>query len=484
MVIKSLTIRHEKSLKERTFEFANGVEFLQSTQNSVGKTTFIRAILYCLGFSVPSTKKVDFAQYYFQCCLEKDDKTLAFIERRRDTIVINGTEFNQKTDFFGFVHLIFGIDNPELISNLLGTIYIDQDKGWTLLNRGKIIGINSFQIESFLRGLNDSNVSELASRLLRVEDDYRRYKLMFSVADYQKELNDRGEDFTETTFDDALEAELGLLESKITGLEKSIKELSTVIKQNTDFVNYLSRLRLQVRIEGNDYTITHENLVGFQDVQSINRIRLDQLRNEKNRLMEKRARLLERDSFDTLVNVPSLIEDFDKSILRKRIDPLQVKSALDSLQKERESIREQISSATLEENAWVSRLAEYIKGYWDEMGIKLDFKDSFVLTRDLKSLSGAILYQIIVAFRLGYMRALFEKTKCRFPILIDSPAGREVKDEIVRKALSLVHRDFADHQIFVSSIFDYRKEFGGSASHVLSFDNLRAFDPVTFLDGN
>ena len=36
--------------------------------------------------------------------------------------------------------LIFGTENVDILDNLLGAFYVDQEKGWTLLNRGVAIG--------------------------------------------------------------------------------------------------------------------------------------------------------------------------------------------------------------------------------------------------------------------------------------------------------------------------------------------------------
>ena len=87
---------------------------------------------------------------------------------------------------------LFGISNIELLNNLLGTIYFDQEKGWTLLNRGTIIGSNRFSIEEFFRGLNNDESDEsykIASEIKALESKISQYRLMLNVADYQATLN-------------------------------------------------------------------------------------------------------------------------------------------------------------------------------------------------------------------------------------------------------------------------------------------------------
>lgn len=482
MVINSFSIRRKDSLKEKVFIFDKSVEYFFSQKNSVGKTTFLRGILYSLGFTIPSTKRINFDNYFFECNITKDDGIDIIVKRHANVVFVGETEYNQQVDFAAIVKSIFNIDNYDLINNLLATIYIDQDKGWTLLNRGKIIGSNSFNIESFIRGLNNKDVISLTSKLKSIEDDIYRYSLMLSVADYQKKLEEHREELTEVTYDAGVEAEIGLLQNKIDNLDKEIRMLNSVKKQNSEFVDYITRLGLQIQIDGKSYIINKNNLLNFNDIQTINDIRLNRLRIERNDLITKRTVLQDRIKQNTLFDSPSVIETFDFSISNAKIDSLQVKTIIDSLNKEKEQIKEQISKATREGNPWIAKLNEYIKQYWQEMEIELEYKDSYLFTRDLKSLSGALLYKIIIVFRLAYMKALFEKTKCCFPILIDSPSGREVKDKIVRKAMLLINRDFNSHQAFVSSIVKYDDIFTLNKDSLLNFDGLNAFDPITIFD--
>ena len=48
-------------------------------------------------------------------------------------------------------------------------MYIDQDKGWTLLNRGTVIGKIKFSIEELLAGLNGIDIDELIEKKSSLE---------------------------------------------------------------------------------------------------------------------------------------------------------------------------------------------------------------------------------------------------------------------------------------------------------------------------
>lgn len=483
MTIDYLSICFRDSPTTKTFAFNSSTVFLYSNKNSVGKTTFLRSILYCLGFSIPSTKKVNFDDYVFECGMTDDNGEKIAIKRDRNVVLINGVEYNHKTDYLSILGHVFSLDNIDLLNNYLAAIYIDQEKGWTLLNRGKIIGSNSFNIESFLRGLNDRDVAELVSALNRVEEEIERYSLLLNVADYQKKLTEHNEELSFIEFDEVSQAEIGLIQNQIDNLDKEIRLLSGIKKQNTDFVDYISRLGLQIEIDGKTYTISKKNLLNFNDIQLINGIRLSQLRKRKNELISRKAVLFERLQPKELVSTETVLEAFDNAISKHKIDALKVKSILDSLSLERERIKDTINRETQKNNPWVDKLNVYILQYWNEMGIEIPYKTSFLFTRDLKSLSGALLYKTIIVFRLAYMKALFEKTHCFFPIFIDSPSGREVEESIVRMALKILKRDFASHQIFISSIKMFPSVFDYESSTTLIFDNLGAFNSPSMFDG-
>ena len=482
MRINSFSVQHKNSTSKKTFNFNHSLEFFFSERNSVGKTTFLRGLLYCLGFTIPSTKRVKFENYLFECNITTDKNEDISIKRNSSVILLNDMEFNQQTDFLSIMGRIFSLVNINIINNFLAVIYVDQEKGWTLLNRGKIIGNNSFNIESFLRGLDDKDVIELTARLSIVENDIDRYSLMLNVADYQKRLEEHKEEIRSIDFNDEIEAEIGIMQSQIDNLDKDIRNLSRIKRQNDEFVNYISKLGLQIEIEGKEYTISKSNLLNFNDIQEINEIRLIQLRNRKNELLFKKTKLETRIKPKELLNDSTVIDSFDNAISRQMIDALQVKSILNKLNNERKEINNKIKKATSSDNKWISILNGYIRQYWSEMGVELEYKDSFLLTKDLKSLSGALLYKIIVVFRLAYMRTLFEKTNILFPIFIDSPAGREVKDKIVSKALSIIKRDFTHHQIFISSIKKYSDVFDYNSESIIFFDDLHAFDPPYFFE--
>ena len=71
---------------------------------------------------------------------------------------------------------IFGIDNIVILNNLLAVYYIDQEKGWTLLNRGKIIGNIRFNIEEFVAGISEIDINNLLSEKKVLNNELKKYE--------------------------------------------------------------------------------------------------------------------------------------------------------------------------------------------------------------------------------------------------------------------------------------------------------------------
>ena len=64
MIFKSISIK--EGIYERKIEFTDEVNLIYSEQNSRGKTTLLRLMLYGLGYDIPSTRKLKFDKCYIE----------------------------------------------------------------------------------------------------------------------------------------------------------------------------------------------------------------------------------------------------------------------------------------------------------------------------------------------------------------------------------------------------------------------------------
>ena len=137
--------------------------------NSVGKSTYCRLLFYALGYSVPSTENIKFEKIKTELSVLEGEKEYSII---RDSNILSIKseddsflqEYNLPNEHNAFLSFLFEVNSPLISKNLLGLMYIDQEKGWTLLNRGKVIGGIRFSIDELISALKGTNCDDLFAK--------------------------------------------------------------------------------------------------------------------------------------------------------------------------------------------------------------------------------------------------------------------------------------------------------------------------------
>lgn len=461
MKILEFNLQHKLSNTERhVIDRESHVHIFHSTVNSTGKTTLMRAILYTLGFNIPDTELVKFSNYEFYIKLVVKEKIFN-IFRTGALITINGTEFDLPVDELAVRSLLFDITNYDLLNNLLGAIYFDQEKGWTLLNRGTIIGINRFSIENFFRGLNDDVSDEsykLESELKAINKKIAQYNLLFNVAEYQTEVNQNvGHNLSCDTFDEELENELIQVRQQLNIVENELSIINNIIKKNKNFVDFIEQKRIFVKLQDDSVVqVTRQNLYNYDSVVDSNEARKSLLVAERNMLKRRIAEIdSAREKQLTFETLPSVEEQLVQKLSEiKNIGSVEVKSILDGLKKEKERLSKLLLKHTKHNNVWIDEVCETAKRYATELKISDMFKID-IFTHNLRTKSGAILHKLVFIYKLAYIKALSKKVGYPMPIFCDSPNGREVEHSTILEMLSIIKRDFSEHQLLIATIFDY-----------------------------
>jgi hypothetical protein len=441
------------------------VNILHSGINSTGKTTLMRAILFTFGFSIPSTELIKFDEYEFEMVLFHNKKDYTIL-RKKHLLTINGKEYDLPTEIDEAHSALFGTGNYEILHNLLGTIYFDQEKGWTLLNRGKIIGENRFSIESFFRGLNDdeSDASyRLAARLAALNKKVAQYKLMLSVAEYQDTLtNDVEQKLYAPTYKEKQDAKLTLKRQKLDEIDKEISDLCKVISKNKSFADYIAEKRVYINNpNGNEpIRITKKMLYGFEDLEEVNIVRKNLLTVERGRMKREIATLVEAQyKEEQLIDLTTVDEDLTHRLATvQNLSSIQVKSILDNFKKQWRETNDALKQRTKNNNTWITDAYKIISDYSKELKIPFDYKID-IFTSNLKAKSGAILYKMVSIYKLAYIKLLSQKLGYNLPIFCDSPWGREVEKSIVEEVLGIIKRDFVNHQLIIASLYEYNEVF-------------------------
>ena len=461
--MKLIEITLKEGFLEKTVQFSEKANIIFSQKNTSGKTTFLRAIFYALGYPVPSTKGIKFDGMEFWITVENDDKRFRLYRHGSFLSMENGTnqiDYSLPTDWYDVHALLTGCDNKDILDNLLGASYMDQEKGWTLLNRGKVIGNIPFNIEAIVRGLSGKDCTDELLQLETLKRQIKKYEYMHSVSEYQEAIHELGEDIEYDAPDEVINRRIEVLKVEREPISDELKQIKSILRKNKLLAEYIAEMKLSVQTPaGDEIPVTPETLVGFIDNTELLTARREMLAVHLDNINRKITALeKQRNKDEQLFKVQTAIEAFDSDIKKISVDAIATQRIIDQLKREKQKLQERIRSITKQDNDVISELHNSISFYASELDISETYvapNKDYIFTNDLKSLSGTILHKIVFSFKLAYIKLIRKKTGLILPIVLDSPSGREVEHSTVDKMLKIIQRDYSDHQLIVASIYDY-----------------------------
>ena len=457
----------EFTLKEgffqKTVKFSEIANIIYSQKNTAGKTTFLRTIFYAFGYPIPSTKGIKFDDMEFWLTIESNGKQYMLYRYNTYLSLDDGQEqldYSLPTDFYEIHAKLTGCNNKDILDNLIGASYMDQEKGWTLLNRGKVIGNISFNIESLVRGLGGKECDDELRQLEAVKRQLKKYEYMHSVAEYQKAIHEEGEDIEYDDPDEVINRRLEVLRAEREPVLDELKQIKSILRKNKVLAEYIADMKLTVQSSsGEEIPVTRDTLVGFTDNNELLTARREMLTSELDDIDRKITALeKQKGKEEQLFKVQTIIEAFDSDIKKISVDAIATQRIIIQLKRERQKLQERIRSMTKQDNGVVLELHNCISTYAQELDVSETYvspNKDYIFTNDLKSLSGTILHKIVFSFKLAYIKLIKEKTGIVLPIVLDSPSGREVEHSTVESMLKIIQRDFSEHQLIVASIHDY-----------------------------
>ena len=453
----------KEGLFKKTVIFSEIANIIFSKKNTAGKTTFLRALFYAIGYPIPSTKGIKFDEMEFWLTIECNGKHYR-LYRHNSYLSINDEQeqidYSLPTDFYEIFTKLTGCDNKDILDNLLGAFYLDQEKGWTLLNRGKVIGNVSFNIEALVRGLGGNKCDDELLQLEAIKRQLKKYEYMHSVAEYQEAIHEAGEDIEYDAPDEVINRRIEVLKAEKEPVSDELKQLKNILRKNKAFAEYISDMKLTVQSSsGEEIPVTRETLLGFIDNNELLTARREMLAAELGEINRKITALEnQKGKEEQLINVQTAIEVFDSDIKKISVDAIATQRIIDQLKRERQKLQERIRSITKQDNGVILELHNHISAYAKELDVSETYispNKDYIFTDDLKSLSGTILHKIVFSFKLSYIKLIKKKTGIVLPIVLDSPTGREVEHSTVETMLKIIQRDYSEHQLIIASIHDY-----------------------------
>ena len=465
MIIQSIRIK--EGFAERTFDFTDSVNLIFSKENSKGKTTLLRFMLYSLGYNIPNTRKIRFDRCEIVTTILVDNVGKMVLSRYSNDFIEATVADEKKTyilpDQLHDLHkVIFGTDNTDVLNNILGAIYADQEKGWTLLNRGTAIGSIRFNIEELIRGLSGCDCSDLIRKETQLSKELSKYRQMASVAKYREEIVAESGTLVSDSYSVESDATIAQLLMQQKALQSELRRIDKSLSGNKRVRQYVAELKLTVRLpDGTIFPITADSIVGLTDTIDFliakRKIVSADLRSVMHQLANTQKEQENEAEQLAFFQSESMIDIFDRRIASVPIDASAIAKEIKRLEKMLKVVRKEISRKTKSDTGVVMSLYENMVKYAAELGVgnSESIASSYLFTSNLKELSGAVLHKTVFAFRLAYITEIEKHLGIKLPIILDSPSGKEVDQANIQLMVNILKRDFSGNQIIIASIFQY-----------------------------
>ena len=369
MKIEYLEIKFD-ILSHQKMVFSDNFNVIYSKSNSKGKTTLIRAILFILGFKVNPTKGISFDVMEYKMIIKNcKDKRISISRLRNEDFKYvavgtpEGCERCQYGEHYEWVQKnVFEGLPCELLPNILGVFYIDQEKGWTMLNRGKVIGSIKFNIENFLCALGNADVADEKREIKKLDDEINQYK---KLRDFNALLRDidvcNGQLVPDSVLDNLYKREHEI-KSEIMYIKKEYDMLKSVNEDNISYAAFIDKLNLFILHDGKRIRVTKNNVEGLSEAQKVGQVRMKGLWGKLVELRRKYEELeRERSKYESLYDTEDLLAFYKRKISSVHMSQLDIENAIKSLTDRRKELAAKIKEAA--HNSAMSNIGKYVVRY-------------------------------------------------------------------------------------------------------------------------
>lgn len=468
MIIEKLILR--EGMIENLDTFSEKRNLIYSKSNTKGKSTYVRLLFYALGYPIPNMRGIKYEEIITEITFsEKGQRYTAIRENNLIILFFNNSriEFTLPSQHLSFLSFIFKYENIKVLKNLLGFMYIDQDKGWTLLNRGTVIGKIKFSIEELLAGLNGIDIDELIEKKSSLELNKEKYLAMLNMQELSEQVYEQNGEIFISNIEKELNEKIAYCNIKLENENSALKEINSVLLKEKQFFDYIDSMNLSVKqgdivIPVNRSTLLNStaNYEYLRAHRSIIVTNIEKLKRERSSYQAKlneyyvknsQINILSNEGKDTLIN---------KQLANFNIDQKVVRQLLEETKKDLKYVTAEIKRTIKNQNTYISKIYKYVLEYAKELHVddKMVAKEDFIFTSDLKSLSGAVLQKMVFAFKVAFLKVIEESMNTKLFIVLDSPKGKELDDDNMKLIENLISTELCDNQIFFASIYDLEHE--------------------------
>lgn len=443
---------HQNKIFSEKIEYNFGKKTLitsSNEENSKGKTSLLRFLLYALGYKIPHTDGMNIYKFKTTLILTINGKQFELL-RGDDKQYINNSPHNSDLPM---ISTILKINSLSLSNALLGCYYIDQEKGWTLFNRGLVIGKINFNIERFLLSIkNDDSCKDLIIKSENLENEKNQIKKIEDIlaGDYiYINEDDSSCEIDETSYKNFLEQrqELDSIRHNIYLKNKEKKELDMILKNNEEFIQKIEQFNIVIQHNKTDILVTRDNLKSFNLMTDILEMKRNEIILETDLLKNKEKKLFEilknNNTFPNALN--SALNNLKKNLSKIELEIIK-KEKERTILKNKEEIIKHIQEPL--EEFW-----EILKKILKDIGISEKYiQRKIILERKLAGISGAQRHKLSLAYKIALNLYVEKKFQIKLPFIIDSPLSGEVTQDMANKMLNICEHFLKNHQIIISSV--------------------------------
>lgn len=451
--------------------------------NSTGKSTFCRLLFYAFGYQVPSTEGINFNKIESTLYVENNKKN--YIIKRKSTnlnvsLVDESWQYNYilPDEHIAFISHVFNIENHRISLNLLGLMYIDQEKGWTLFNRGKVIGSIRFSIDELIASLQNIDCEDLFSKREILEREIDKYQSLLNMNSIKEEYYENNNNLEIITLGDDLKRKVASLQLSIQSIKEKIDDINRVIRQDKSFFEYIEKMNLYVKTPDNQsIKVTKENIENSCNIEYLKAEKhilsnqLLRLENEKSKLLHDYNAVLDGpDLFGE--NITIQIEKHINSALSNiNVDVASLKTLLLKAKDEKGSIKEQIKMRIRQNNEYITKIYNLFFKYAKMLGVEKNIsnKTDYIFTDNLKGKTGALFQKLIIAYKVAAIKVVEEAIGSKLILIIDSPKSKELDDKNTELIMNFLKNELSENQVFIASIFSEEELF-------INFDKMITFN--------
>lgn len=468
MIIKELKLYEGY---EKNFDtFSQKRNLIYSEENTKGKSTYLRLLFYALGYPIPSTKGINFSNIDTEIILvEKGQRYTVKRDKNLLTLLYDNSKvnFTLPSEHVSFLSHIFKYDNVKVLNNLLGFIYVDQDKGWTLLNRGVVIGKIRFSIEELLAGLNGLDIDGLIEKKKSLELNKKKYSALLNIQALSEEVYEKNGEVFISDIEENFSEKILYCNIRIEDEKKALKNIDAVINRDKQFFDYIDSMDLSVQQGDIIIPVNRETLVNstvnhecIRAQRSIIVTNIERIKKEKSFYEMKLQDYYDKNSVQTLFPVESEDIIVNKQLANVNVDQTMIQRLLDETNKELKEVKSLIKTKTQNNNEYISKIYKHVFKYAKELEVEniISSNEDYIFTSDLKSLSGAVLQKIVFAFKVAFLKVIEESMDTKLFMVLDSPKGKELDDANMKLIENLIKKELGENQIFIASIYDFEHE--------------------------